>query len=277
MASCSTPIHTTFARALALAGAIGLGAIGLGACSSTPTTNQTYEEEPVEHLYNTAVDELERSNYDAASVKFDEVERQHPYSNWAVKAQVMAAYSLYMANKYDEAVVALDRFTQLHPSSKDVAYAFYLKGLCYYEQISDVGRDQLMTQLALKTLKDLVTRFPESEYSRDANLKIDLTYDHLAGKEMKIGRYYQSRAQWLAAINRFDAVVDKYQTTTHVPEALHRLVESYLALGLRAEAKKTAAVLGHNFPSSRWYLESYAILEDPTIKKPEGDAWYKVW
>lgn len=261
-----------FVSALALA-----GAIVLGACAGDKAADQAYEEEPVTQLYNAAVDQLQQGNFDAASVKFDEVERQHPYSNWAVKAQVMAAYSLYMANKYDEAVVALDRFIQLHPSNKDAPYAYYLKGLCYYEQISDVGRDQLMTQLALKTLKELITRYPESEYSRDAQLKIELTYDHLAGKEMKIGRYYQSRQQWLAAINRFDSVVDKYQTTTHAPEALHRLVESYLALGLREEAKKNAAVLGHNFPSSKWYLETYALLEDPSIKAPQEDPWYKMW
>lgn len=250
--------------------------LGLAACSSDKAAEE-YVEEPVEKLYNAGVDQLEQGNYQQAATQFDEVERQHPYSSWAVKAQVMAAYSLYMANQYDEAVVALDRFIQLHPSNKDVPYAYYLKGLCYYEQISDVGRDQLMTQYALKTLNELVTRFPDSEYSRDAKLKIELTYDHLAGKEMNVGRYYQSRQQWLAAINRFNTVVERYQTTTHVPEALHRLVESYLALGLREEARKSAAVLGHNFPSSRWYVESYALLEDPTIKTPEGEPWYKVW
>lgn len=268
MAFRNTSIITAFAL---------LGAISLGACSGNSTAEQAYEEEPVTQLYNAAVDELERGNYEAASVKFDEVERQHPYSNWAAKGQVMAAYSLYMANKYDEAVLALDRFIQLHPSNKDTPYAYYLKGLCYYEQISDVGRDQLMTQLALKTLNELLTRFPESEYARDAKVKIELTYDHLAGKEMKIGRYYQSRQQWLAAINRFDMVLNKYQTTTHAPEALHRLVESYLALGLHEEAKKSAAVLGHNFPASKWYIESYAILEDPTIKAPQDEPWYKLW
>lgn len=251
--------------------------ITLGACSSPPAANSEYEEEPVAMLYNTAVDDLEGGKFDSAAVKFDEVERQHPYSKWAVKAQIMAAYSLYMGNKYDAAVVALDRFIQLHPSNKDTPYAYYLKGLSYYEQISDVGRDQLMTQLALKTLNELMTRFPDSQYSRDAKLKVDLTYDHLAGKEMKIGRYYQSRQQWLAAINRFSAVVDKHETTTHVPEALHRLVESYLALGLRDEAQKHAAVLGHNFRASKWYLESYALLEDPNIEKPQGEPWYKIW
>lgn len=252
-------------------------ALGLAACSGNDAAQQEYVEEPVAKLYNHAVDALEKGDYKIASVRFDEVERQHPYSNWAIKAQVMAAYSLYMANQYDEAVVALDRFIQLHPSNKDAPYAYYLKGLCYYEQISDVGRDQLMTEFALKTLNELTTRFPDSEYTRDAKLKIELTYDHLAGKEIDIGRYYQAKGQYLAAINRFDSVVKKYQTTTHVPEALLRLVESYLALGLREEAKKSAAVLGHNFPSSSWYYDAYALLEDPTIRAPEDEPWYKVW
>lgn len=253
--------------------------IGLAGCSGQDANGEAgYTEEPVETLYNTAMSSLEQGEFDAASTQFDEVERQHPYSTWAIKSQVMAAYSLYMANKYDEAVVALDRFIQLHPSNKDVAYAFYLKGLCYYEQISDVGRDQVMTQLALKTFNELLTRFPDSEFSRDAKLKIDLTYDHLAGKEMNIGRYYQSRKQWLAAINRFNSVVDKYQTTTHAPEALHRLVESYLALGLREEAKKHAAVLGHNFPGSKWYVETYRLLGDPNFGAPQDqEPWYKIW
>lgn len=250
----------------------------LGACSgNNAATDQAYNEEPVATLYNTALSDLEQGNYDAAAVKFDEVERQHPYSTWAVKAQIMAAYSMYMSNKYDEAVVALDRFIQLHPSNKDVPYAYYLKGLCYYEQISDVGRDQLMTEYALKTFGELISRFSDSEYSRDAKLKVELTYDHLAGKEMNVGRYYQSRKQWLAAINRFQSVVDKYETTTHVPEALHRIVESYVALGLREEARKTAAVLGHNFPSSRWYKQSYVLIADPTFLQPEGEPWYKLW
>lgn len=254
----------------------------VAACSSDPATSTgadgAYNEEPVAELYNFAVDALEQQQYATAATRFDEVERQHPYSTWAVKAQMMAAYSLYMANSYDEAVIALDRFIQLHPNNKTVDYAYYLKGLCYYEQISDVGRDQLMTELALKTLNELTTRFPESDYTRDAKLKIELTHDHLAGKEMEIGRYYQKRTQWLSAVNRFNTVVDKYETTTHVAEALHRLVESYLALGLRDEARKNAAVLGHNFPNSKWYLESYALLEDPTILQPQGDEpWYKLW
>jgi len=254
--------------------------LGVAGCAGDPAAQAEYVEEPVAKLYNFAVDALEKGDYEIASTRFDEVERQHPYSTWAIKSQVMAAYSLYMANKYDEAIVSLDRFIQLHPSNKDTAYAYYLKGLCYYEQISDVGRDQMITELALKTLNELNTRFPDSQYTRDAKLKIELTYDHLAGKEIDIGRYYQSKGQYLAAINRFDSVVKRYQTTTHAPEALLRLVESYLALGLREEAKKTASVLGHNFPSSEWYYDAYALLEDPNIRAPEGDggeSWYKFW
>ncbi|MCW8916048.1 MAG: outer membrane protein assembly factor BamD [Magnetovibrio sp.] len=271
-------MSSTFKTTVRILATVTLMAVaGCSSFGGSEEVDNSYQEEPVEQLYNVALDALEKEEYEDASTKFDEVERQHPYSNWATKAQIMAAYSQYMANNYDEAVLALDRFIQLHPSNKDAPYAYYLKGLCYYEQISDVGRDQMMTELALKTLGELTTRFPESQYSRDAKLKIELTYDHLAGKEMDIGRYYQSKGQYLAAINRFDTVAKKYETTTHTPEALLRLVESYLALGLREEAKKNAAVLGHNFPSSSWYIDAYALLEDPSIKAPEEEPWYKVW
>ncbi|MBT7942353.1 MAG: outer membrane protein assembly factor BamD, partial [Alphaproteobacteria bacterium] len=195
-------------------------AVALGACSKK---KPDYVERPVEELYNQALDAMLAKNYGTATEKFDEVERQHPYSLWANKAQLMAAYSYYLNNYYDEAVVALDRFIQLHPTSPDVAYAYYLKGLSFYEQISDVARDQMMTELAMGTLSELIKRFPRSKYASDAKLKLDLTRDHLAGKEMEIGRYYHKKGEYLAAINRFKAVVDEYQTTTHVPEALHRL------------------------------------------------------
>ena len=248
--------------AVAMAGA-------LAACSED---KKPYVERPVADLYNEALNLL---NYEEAAKAFDEVERQHPYSAWATKAQLMSAYSYYQKNKYDEALIALDRFIQLHPGHKDAPYAYYLKALCYYEQISDVGRDQKMTQLALQSLSDLVARFPNSKYARDASLKIDLTRDHLAGKEMEIGRYYEKQHQYLAAINRFKLVVDKYQTTTHVPEALHRLTESYLALGLNAEAQRTAAVLGHNFPGSEWYIDSYQIVEGKQVRPAEEEKpWY---
>jgi outer membrane protein assembly factor BamD len=238
------------------------------ACGSKP---EPLVERSVEDIYNGAMDKFNGGNYKGAATDFDEVDRQHPYSVWATKAQVMGAYSLYEAQKYDEAIVAADRFIQLHPGNRDTAYAYYLKALCYYIQITDVGRDQKITEQALKALDEVVRRFPDSRYARDARLKIDLTRDHLAGKEMEIGRYYENQGQYLAAINRFRRVIDTYQTTTHVPEALHRLTESYLALGVIDEARSSAAVLGHNYPGSEWYQDSYALLTGiPVDSGPDG-------
>lgn len=245
-------------RRLGVAGIAALLLL-LGACSSD-NDELVYEERPVDELYNEAMDSLEAGNFKGASSLFDEVERQHPYSPWATKAQLMAAYSYYQGEQYEEAVAALDRFVQLHPANPDVPYAHYLKGLCYYEQISDVSRDQEMTELARQSFEELVSRYPDSKYSRDGKVKLDLIYDHLAGKEMTIGRYYLRQGHYLASINRFKRVIDIYQTTTHVPEALHRLVEAYSALGLNEEAKKMAAVLGYNFPGSEWYVDSYDLV-----------------
>ncbi len=251
------------ALVLALAGA-------LAACSSEKEPK--YVERGVDDLYNSAVNALEAGSWADAARLFDEVERQHPYSVWAIKAQLMAGYAQYEANRYDEAILALNRFIQLHPGHKDVPYALYLKALCYYEQISDVERDQQMSEQALGALQDLVRRFPDSKYARDARLKIDLTRDHLAGKEMEVGRYYLNRGDYLAAINRFRIVVDKYQTTTHVPEALHRLVEAYTALGLKDEARRAAAVLGHNYPGSEWYMDSYELATGVDVRKTSGES-----
>jgi len=241
-----------------LAAAFGL--VLLASACGGDSKKDVYVERPVEELYNQAMDKFIDNNYRGAASDFDEVDRQHPYSVWATKAQLMSAYSLYQSQKYDESIVALDRFIQLHPGNRDTAYAYYLKALCYYIQITDVGRDQKMTEQALKSLDEVLRRFPESKYARDARLKIDLTRDHLAGKEMTIGRYYERQGQYLAAINRSRRVVDNFQTTTHVPEALHRLTESYLALGIVDEARSSAAVLGHNYPGSEWYQDSYALL-----------------
>ncbi|MBL6928013.1 MAG: outer membrane protein assembly factor BamD [Rhodospirillales bacterium] len=235
-----------------------------------------YVERPVEELYNEAMDSMQAGKFFSAAQLFDEVERQHPYSSWATKAQLMAAFAHYQNGKYDEAIVALDRFIQLHPSNRDAPYAHYLKGLCYYEQISDVKRDQKMTELALKSFETLIARFPESKFSKDARVKLDLTYDHLAGKTMEIGRYYLRQGHYLAAINRFRAVVEQYEKTTHSPEALHRMTEAYLALGLKQEAQRTAAVLGHNFPGSEWYIDAYELVEQKRIR-PEEKPWYQVW
>lgn len=249
----------------------------LTACGSSD--EEQYVEQKVEVLYNTAVNSLEAGDYKDAAKQFDEVERQHPYSTWATKAQIMAAYSHYQANEYEEAVIGIDRFIRLHPGNRDIAYAYYLKALSYYERISDVARDQLVTELALTSLNDIVRRFPNSKYARDAKLKIDLTRDHLAGKQMEIGRFYLNREHYLAAINRFKVVVDDYQTTTHVPEALHRLVEAYTALGIIDEARRVAAVLGHNYPGSEWYLDSYAVAAGPDLReRPDERGFFtRTW
>lgn len=247
------------------------------ACSSDEV--EDYQERPVQQLYNEALAALNSENYIAAAQGFDEVERQHPYSVWSTKAQLMSAFAYYQSNKYDQAILAAERFIELHPGNKDVPYAHYLKAISYYEQISGVGRDQKATQQALDALQKLVRRFPNTEYARDAKLKIDLTKDHLAGKEMEIGRYYLKSDQYVAAINRFREVVEKYQTTTHVPEALHRLTEAYLSLGITDEAKTAAAVLGYNFPGSDWYQDSYALLDENYLR-PEVDekSWIvKTW
>ncbi|MBX9635426.1 MAG: outer membrane protein assembly factor BamD [Magnetospirillum sp.] len=253
-------------------------AVLLSACADK---KDEYVERPVEELYNDAMDLVDKSEYYKAAKAFEEVERQHPYSVWATKAQMMAAYSLYERNKYDDAVIHLDRFIQLHPGNKDTAYAYYLKGLCYYEQITDVARDQKMTEMAMKSLQEVVDRFPSSGYAKDAKLKVDLARDHLAGKEMTIGRYYQKRSQWLAALNRYKLVVENYQTTTHVAEALHRMVEIYLTLGLDEEAKRTAAVLGHNFPGSDWYEDTFSLVKSgkPATEAAKGEksGWLGLW
>lgn len=232
-----------------------------GGCSSASKKEAEAEKTiPVEQLYAEAAQKLDKGDYVDAAKAFEEVDSQYPYSQWATRAQLMTGYTHYKRLKYDEAVLALDHFIELHPGDSNAPYAWYLKALCYYEQISDVGRDQKMTEMALDALQQVSQRFPDSRYAKDALLKIDLTRDHLAGKEMEIGRYYLGRRQYQAAINRFNKVVTRYQTTTHVPEALHRLVESDLALGLVDEAKKSAAILGHNYSSSSWYKDTFRLL-----------------
>jgi outer membrane protein assembly factor BamD len=248
-----------------------------GTTTATSATPPELVEKPVEELYNAAQDLVEGGDYRGAAKAFEEVDRQHPYSQWATRAQMMTAYAYYEASEYDEAIAAAQRFIELHPGHKDVAWAYYIVGMCYYEQISDVGRDQEMTRKAMDAFNEVARRFPGSDYARDARLKIDLANDHLAGKEMEIGRYYQRRQQWLAAVNRFRSVVENYQTTTHVPEALHRLVESYLALGVPEEAQEAAAVLGYNYPRDEWYQRSYALLEGQNLepqRREGGSSWF---
>ena len=253
-----------FRKILLCAFALGL----LSACSGTKHKQEkTTETASVETLYEKASTAMDNENYEEATKYFEEVERQHPYSQWSTRAQLMGAYASYLDQRYDEAVIALDRYAQLHPGAEDVDYAYYLKAMCFYEQISDVRRDQDMTIQAVKALNVLIDRFPNSQYTRDATLKRDLTFDHLAGKEMDVGRYYLNRGHINAAINRFRSVVTNFQTTSHVAEALHRLVEAYMTLGLRSEALHVAAVLGHNYPGSKWYERSYALLDEGQRQK----------
>jgi outer membrane protein assembly factor BamD len=230
----------------------------LAACSGGK--KDAYIEKPVDDLYNQAMDQMVEKRYAEAAKTFEAVESEHPYSVWATKSQLMSAYAYYEDADYGQAIIEADRFIQLHPGNRDVAYAYYLKAISYYVQIVDVGRDQKTTELALKALEDVVRRFPDSQYARDARLKLDFTRDHLAGKEMEIGRYYLKRGLYLAAMNRFKRVVDDYQSTTHVPEALERLVECDLALGLTSEAKRNAAVLGYNYPGSKWYTDGDELV-----------------
>lgn len=236
----------------------------LGVEGRDPTLDQSPDG-----LYAAGVEALQARRFQAAVDLFDKVERDHPYSAWATNAKIMAAYGDYMRNRYTEAIGALDRFIQLHPLHRDIAYAYYLRALCYYEQIADARRDQRTTEQAIAALQDVVNRFPETSYARDARLKIDLGRDHLAGKEMNVGRFYQRQRLYAAAIGRYRRVVDEFQTTNHVPEALHRLVEVYTSLGLLDEARKTASVLGHNFPGTPWYQDSYALLTDGALPAPD--------
>lgn len=245
---------------------------GVTACSSKD--EDTYIARDVEVLYSVAATRMERKQYKLAAALFDEVERQHPYSVWARRAQLMSAYNYYEGKEYEDAILAAERFLALHPGNSSAPYAYYLIALCHYNQITDVGRDQRVTERALKALEEVIRRFPDSDYARDASIKRDMTRDHLAGKDMEIGRFYQSQKQYLAGLGRFRNVVENYQTTSHVPEALHRLVESYLALGIAEEAQAVAAVLGYNYPNSKWYKYSYATL---TGQKLEPVASEKSW
>lgn len=253
----------------AFAALLVLLALPLAGCETLSSLNPFAAKEPnpdeinvpeAEVLYNRGVDALSSRRYGTAATQFDQVEQNYPYSSWAVNAQLMQGYAEYLQSKYTQAIATLDRFIQLHPAHRDISYAYYLRALAHYEQIADVQRDQRATQEAMGALQEVVNRFPESAYGRDAKLKIDLARDHLAGKEMEIGRYYLNQKLYTAAINRFQRVVEDYQTTNHAAEALHRMTEIYLILGLTEQARKTAAVLGHNYPGSEWYSDSYDQL-----------------
>jgi outer membrane protein assembly factor BamD len=263
-------------RAILVVAVLGLGLAGCDTVNSLvgrspdDAKEPEYIERPVDQIYSDAWKQIRNGNWVLAGKQFDEVERQHPYSIWARRAMLMSAYCYYHANHYDDAISTADQYIALHPGSKEVAYAFYLKAISLYEQIVDVGRDQTSTEGALTALQDVVQRFPDSEYARDATLKIDLTLDHLAGKEMAVGRYYLNKGDYVGAINRFRTVVEQYQKTSQIAEALERLTEAYYALGVYNEAKTAAAVLGANYPGSPWYKDAYELLQGRHLK-PEID------
>jgi outer membrane protein assembly factor BamD len=259
-----------------IAAAMGLA---LTACGhkDKAKTDLSYQERPVELLYATGAKKLDEHQWGDAAQYFDEVERQHPYSEWARRSILMEAFSYYESNKYDDAVSAADRFVSLYPGNPSAPYAYYLKAVCYFEQIADVSRDQGTTLLALNAFREVEKRYPTSEYATDSKLKSDMIRDQLAGKEMAVGRWYLRQGMPISAIGRFKTVLDKYQTTSHAPEALYRLVESYLTLGLRDEAVRDGAVLGYNYPGDHWYSEAYALLTSKGLKpsappkpKPKG-------
>jgi outer membrane protein assembly factor BamD len=252
------PTSRTLALVLIAAAALSTA----GCARNSSKKDLPYVARDVGTLYSAAKDRLDKHQYKLAAALFDEVERQHPYSVWARRAQLMSAFSYYLDRSYPESIASAQRFLSVHPGNRDAPYAYYLIALCYYERIQDVTRDQKITQQALDSLGELTRRYPTSKYASDARLKIDLVRDHLAGKEMEIGRFYETRGQWLAATLRFRTVVDQYQTTTHAPEALMRLVESYLALGVPQEAQKAAAVLGANYPGSDWYEHAYKLMQE---------------
>ena len=261
-------VNKTRLAALLLLPAILLPAAG---CARNKVKGDTaYVARDVNTLYSLAKQRLDQGNYEISAKLFDEVERQHPYSVWARRAQLMSSFSYYMAQKYPDAISSSQRFLTIHPGNKDAAYANYLIAMSYYQQIEDVTRDQKITQSASDSFNELVRRYPQSRYAADARLKLDLINDHLAGKEMEIGRFYQRSGNWLAAATRFREVVEKYQTTSHTPEALERLVETYLNLGLPNEARKSAAVLGANYPGSKWYRRSYELIQRHSPTAPQS-------
>ncbi|MFL6780416.1 MAG: outer membrane protein assembly factor BamD [Sphingomicrobium sp.] len=236
-------------------------------------SDTAYVARDVNSLYAAAKHTMDVGDYLTAAKLFDEVERQHPYSVWARRAQIMSAFNYYLGKKYPDAISSAQRFLTIHPGNVEAPYAHYLVAMSYYQQIADVTRDQAITQQAADSFGELIRRYPDSRYAADARLKLDLINDHLAGKEMEVGRFYQRSGNWLAASLRFREVVDKYQTTSHTPEALERLVETYLALGTPAEAYKAAAVLGKNYPQDFWYRQSLRYLLAYEKRHPKQAAW----
>jgi outer membrane protein assembly factor BamD len=234
----------------------------------------TPDDAAVSELYNSGLSNLRGGNYRSAVKDFAEVERKHPYSKWATKAILMQAFAAYQGNSFDDAINASKRFIAIHPGHKDTPYAYYLLAIAEYEQIQNVERDQSQTEKAVEALEEVARRFPDSKYAADAKHRALLGRDRLAAKEMDVGRYYLTRGSYLAGINRFKKVVTDYQTTSQTPEALYRLAEGYMALGVVSEARTAAAVLGHNFPNSTWYRDAYALVStDGRAPVANEESW----
>jgi outer membrane protein assembly factor BamD len=269
--SASTKRRFSLARCLAVA----LVVLPLAACGSWFDKDVQAPDDPADKLYNEGLYLLNnRRDYKAAAKKFEEVDRQHPYSDWARKALIMTSYAYYEAKEYEDSVSAARRYVTLHPGSPDSAYAQYLIGSSYFEQVPDITRDQARAEKALASLEEVSRKYPTSEYAVSAKKKIDMARDQLAGKEMMIGRYYMEKKEFTGAINRFKVVVTRYQTTRHVEEALMRLVEAYMTLGIVQEAQTAAAVLGHNFPDSQWYKDAYKLVKAGGIEPTENkESW----
>jgi outer membrane protein assembly factor BamD len=266
-------------RQLRLAGALILLAIPLSGCGTGAlwdkfmAKDETFVDEPADKLYNEGLFLMnEKKDPKAASKKFEEVDREHPYSDWARKSLLMSAYSFYQAGDYDNCIGSATRYVTLHPGSPDAAYAQYLIAASHYDQIPDISRDQNRTEKAIAALEEVVRKYPTSEYSVTAKAKLQAARDQLAGKEMDIGRYYMSKRDYTAAINRFKSVVTQYQTTREVEEALYRLTEAYMAIGIVGEAQTAAAVLGHNFPDSRWYQDAYNLVKTGGMEPTENQG-----
>jgi outer membrane protein assembly factor BamD len=259
-------------RLLVMAAAVAVLLPAAGCAGNKARSDTAYVARDVNTLYALAKSRLDRAEYQTAAKLFDEVERQHPYSVWARRAQLMSAFSYYMGQSYTDAISSAQRFLTIHPGNRDAPYANYLIAMSYYNQIADVTRDQKITGQARDAFQELVRRYPESRYAADARLKLDLINDQLAGKEMEVGRYYQRSGNWLASVNRFRTVTEKYQTTTHAPEALMRLTESYLALGVPDEAVKAAAVLGRNYPGTVWYERAFNLVRRHVPNAPLAAA-----
>ncbi len=255
---------------------------GLAACAllagllagCADDANKIAPDEPADKLYNEGLTLLNKKEFVDSAKKFEEVDRQHPYSDWGRKSLLMAAFAYYEGGKYDDTITAAKRYVTLHPGSSDAAYAQYLMASAYFDQIPDVTRDQARTERAMQVLAEVARKYPDTEYAESAKKKIEVARDQLAGKEMMIGRFYLEKRNFIGAINRFKAVVTQYQTTRHVEEALMRLTECYMALGIVNEAQTAAAVLGHNFPSSPWYQDAYKLVQTSGSEPRENkDSW----